>query len=261
MPANYAHYRFGNEMLSTLSADTRRSIQRFRSLYDMGLHGPDIFFFYNILMDNPVNALGKKFHRMRGQDFFSAVCRRIRLSPSEGAQAYLYGLLTHYCLDSVCHPFVTDHSADGKIGHTELETEFDRYLLALDGHPAPEIVDTGKHMKLSKGECVTVAECYPGVRPGQVMQSVHTMAAVAKLLCTPKGNARVAMQKAAQAVANKFSPFIMGDAPNENCCHLNDALKALYDEAANRFPILREQLIAHLNRNVPLGEEFEKIFG
>lgn len=44
MPANYAHYRFGKQLLSGMCPNDRRSIQRFRRLYDMGLHGPDIFF-------------------------------------------------------------------------------------------------------------------------------------------------------------------------------------------------------------------------
>lgn len=50
MPANYAHYRFGKQLLSGMCPNDRRSIQRFRRLYDMGLHGPDIFFYYNPLM-------------------------------------------------------------------------------------------------------------------------------------------------------------------------------------------------------------------
>ena len=50
MPANYAHYRFGKQLLSGMCPNDRRSIQRFRRLYDMGLHGPDIFFYYNPLI-------------------------------------------------------------------------------------------------------------------------------------------------------------------------------------------------------------------
>ncbi len=261
MPTNYAHYRFGSQILPNLPADVRRPIQRFRPLFDMGLHGPDIFFFYNFYMDNPLIRLGKKMHQMTGRDFFGAVCRRLRLEPTEGGQAYLYGLLAHYCLDSVCHPFVLEQTADGKFGHTELETEFDRYLLALDGNPTPETVDLSRHMKLTKGECVTVAGFYPGVTPGNVLQSVQTMAYVTRMLAIPKGSSRRLMQKAAGAVVSKFAPFIMPSSPNVSCAHLDQELNRLYEEALALYPILLEQLTAHITYNAPLGETFEKPFG
>ena len=45
MPSTYAHYRFGVAMLPGLPGDVRRTIGRFRRLFDVGLHGPDIFYF------------------------------------------------------------------------------------------------------------------------------------------------------------------------------------------------------------------------
>ena len=46
MPSNYAHYRFAAHMLPLLPGDVRRPVQRYRRLYDIGLHGPDIFYYY-----------------------------------------------------------------------------------------------------------------------------------------------------------------------------------------------------------------------
>ena len=59
MPANYAHYRFGKQLLPGMDAETARSIQRFRRLYDMGLHGPDFFFYYNPLIKTAAGELVK----------------------------------------------------------------------------------------------------------------------------------------------------------------------------------------------------------
>ena len=260
MPANYAHYRFGCQLLPTLPAHIRRPVQRFRRLFDMGLHGPDIFFYHNILVDDSMKKLAQKLHSMSGREFFTMACRRLRLEPTEAGQAYLYGLLAHYCLDSVCHPLIQATAAEGTIGHIELETEFDRYLLTLDGKESPETFDISQHMKLTKGECVTVAGLYPSVSPGNVLQSIQTMAAVTKLLATPGRKGRSLMQKAAKKVANKFTPFIMGEQPNRNCTHLDEPLKALYDEAAALYPVLLEQLTAHMTYNATLGEAFDKAF-
>lgn len=261
MPATYAHYRFGSQLLPTLPANIRRPITRFRRLFDIGLHGPDIFFYHNIFLDDTLGKLGKKLHRMAGREFFTMICRRLRLDSTEAGQAYLYGLLAHYCLDTCCHPLITDVSADGKIGHTELETEFDRYLLTLDGVAAPETFDNSRHMTLTKGECVTVAGLYPAVTPGNVLQSVQTFASVTKFLSVPSGKRRALMRKAANKVTPKFHPFIMPDKPNPNCAHLDEALKKLYDEAFALYPVLLEQLTAHLTYNASLGEAFDKPFG
>lgn len=260
MPANYAHYRFGCQLLPTLPANVRRPIQRFRRLFDMGLHGPDLFFYHNIFVDDSLKKLAQKLHGMTGREFFTMVCRRLRLEPTEAGQAYLYGLLAHYCLDSVCHPRINEATADGRIGHIELETEFDRHLLTLDGEASPETFDFSRHMKLTRGECVTVAALYPAVTPSNVLQSVQTMATVTKLLATPGSKRRALMQCAARKVANKFTPFIMGSQPNQNCAHLDEPLKSLYDQAAGLYPALLEQLTAHMTYNASLGEAFDKPF-
>ena len=261
MPAHYAHYRFGDQLLPTLPANVSRPILRFRRLFDMGAQGPDLFLYYNILTENALEKQSKKLHAMTGREFFGMICRRLRLEPTEAGQAYLYGLLAHYCLDRTCHPRIREVTEDGKIGHIELETEFDRYLMTLDGIPFPENFDNSRHMTLTKGECVTIAGLYPSVKPGDVLQSVQNIANVTKFLAAPKGNRRAWLQKAAKKAAPKFTPFIMGESPNRNCAHLDEELKALYDEAFALYPTLLEQLTAHMTYNASLGEEFEKTFG
>ena len=154
MPANYAHYRFGKQLLSGMCPNDRRSIQRFRRLYDMGLHGPDIFFYYNPLIKTATGQLGGVFHAQSGQEFFARVCAQ---AGSEAGRVYLLGLLGHYCLDSLCHPYVEKKEADGSARHVELESEFDRYLLEADGVVLPHTYDGSAHMRLTRGECVTVA--------------------------------------------------------------------------------------------------------
>ncbi len=95
-------------MLQNMPADIRRTVNRFRRLYDVGLHGPDPFFYYNPIMHTKVGDLGHKTHKLSGREFFERVCRSIRLEPSEAAEAYLYGVLCHYCLYSVGHPFIKE---------------------------------------------------------------------------------------------------------------------------------------------------------
>ena len=256
MPSHYAHYRFGAKAIPLMPPQVQRSIRLFRQLYDVGLHGPDIFFYHNILFKDNVVALGKKYHALTGEEFFGPVCRNLRLEPNEAAMAYLYGALTHYCLDSVVHPFVLEQTAEDNIGHIELETEFDRYLLKLDGKPHPNTFDCSPHIRLTDGECETVAEFY-GTTPTAVKASVKGMATSVKLLAMPNGNIRRSVEKAA---GGKLRQHFMGRTPNKNCAHLDEPMLALWEEALARLPAMMDALQAHMSHNAPLGELFEETF-
>lgn len=256
MPSHYAHYRFGAKAIPMLPPQAQRSIRLFRRLYDVGLHGPDIFFYHNIFFKDNVVALGKKYHAFTGEAFFGPVCKHLRLEPNEAAMAYLYGVLAHYCLDSVAHPLVLEQTNDGKIGHVELETEFDRYLLQLDGKRQPNTFDCSPHIKLTKGECATVAKFY-SASPSAVDSSVRGMAASVKLLAMPNGSLRRTVEKAA---GGKLRQHFMERTPNKNCAHLSEQMLSLYDAAQEKFPAMVEALMAHMSHNAPLGELFEGSF-
>lgn len=261
MPSHYAHYRFGAQLIHEMPAAVRRPVQRFRQLFDVGLHGPDLFFYHNIFIRDSAVELGHKFHEQTGTEFFTRVCKRMRLEPTEAGRAYLYGVLAHYCLDSICHPFVNEQTADDKIGHVELETEFDRYLLVLDGKQPPNTFDCSPHMKLTRGECITVADFFYPATPGMVNMSIRNMAGIVKWLASPKGMRRNALKTAVKVTGDKFSQHVMSRTPNGNCSHLDEPMMALYEQAVQAYPVMLEQMLAHMDHNAPLGELFEKPFG
>ena len=71
MPSTYAHRRFGADVLVQLPRELREKITPYRPLYDMGLHGPDLMFYYRALQSNPVNRLGNAMHEQPGRVFFT----------------------------------------------------------------------------------------------------------------------------------------------------------------------------------------------
>lgn len=261
MPYIYAHYRFGVAMLPGLPGDVRRTIGRFRRLFDVGLHGPDIFFYNPLLGKGTSEAPGSKFHKQTGRDFFQRVCRVTRLEKSEAAQAYLYGVLCHYVLDSVCHPFIKEQEALGPASHLEMESEFDRFLLELDGKRPPESQDMSPHLRLTPGECETVAKFYPGMTARGVGLCVANMARCTKLFATPDGARRTVLRKSMAALGPKISGLLMTVGPNPRCANLDRPLLELYDRAASEFPEMLVQIQAHLTYNGGLGEEFAHPFG
>lgn len=258
MPANYAHYRFGAQRLAQMEPEVRRVVKRHRQLYDIGLHGPDIFFYHNVFVQDDVVRLGYQLHHFSGKTLITRLAKHLRLEPSEPALAYLYGLLAHYCLDSHCHPMIRAVTAGGEIGHVQLETEFDRFLLVEDGKTPPSTHFTGQHLKLTDAECEVVATVYGSVTAADVKRSVNNMATVARLIATPKGGLRTAAKK---TVGKRFSQYLMYDEPDPACAHLNDSLMALYNAAAADFPELERQITVYLTCGVPLGDEFAPTFG
>lgn len=260
MPSIYAHYRFGAQLISKMPPKLQRTVGRFRQLYDMGLHGPDILSYQGV----PTPGGGKlrdKFHAQTGKAFFERVCRTVRLSPSEGAMAYLYGVLAHYALDSLSHPFIQRMAEQEKLSADVIVTEFDRFLLNMDGKKPPHLQDLSGHMKLTPGECETVAAFYPRVSPGAVGKSVEHMAALTHFLSLPQGSRRQWMDKGIRLVLPRVSGRMMPLHPNHACAALNPSLLRLYDMAADRYPVLLEQIQAHLRRGAPLGADFSVPFG
>ena len=133
MPTTYAHYKFGKDVIGALPKQLQRTIKNNRELYDIGLHGPDIFFYYKVWSQNHVNMTGYELHDQPAQAFFLQSAEIIRRSNNdEAAQAYIYGFICHFALDSECHKYVEKMIHVSGITHSEIEMEFDRMLLSED---------------------------------------------------------------------------------------------------------------------------------
>ena len=257
MPSHYAHYRFGAAAIALMDPESARAVRHFRQLYDVGLHGPDIFFYRSIFLRDKASKIARDIHGESGTDFFTRVCKHLRLEPTEAAAAYLCGVLAHYCLDSVVHPFVLAQTADGKIRHAELETEFDRFLLQRDGKRQPNTYDCSGHIRLTPGECAAAARFYPEASASMVSLSVKGMARWVKVLAMPNGNLRRIVESGA---GEKLRQHFMGRTPNKNCAHLDEQMQALYDQALAQFPRMLDTLQAHMHHNAPLDALFEPTF-
>ena len=255
MPANYAHHRFGKEILKTMPADARQCIQRFRRMFDAGLQGPDIFFYYNPYWKTAVGELGKTFHRMDGVSLFPIACKA---ASSEAARAYLYGLLGHYCLDSACHPYIRQLVDIGEAEHVPLESEFERYLLAKDGEPSPHTYDMSKRFHLTRGECMTVSAFYPPATGANVSQSVRFLAFAVKFLAGPRRDLRV---KLLNKLKSSLCDHMIPEEESQELALYILELESLYNSALARYPALLEQLLEHMRTGEPLGEEFAPDFG
>ena len=151
MPTTYAHDLFGREVYRRLPSDMKGLIRRHGDLYRIGLHGPDILFYY-MVSKNPVTQFGIDMHREKAKAFFEEGMSQVRRNKDEALLAYLLGFGCHYMLDSACHPYVNRMAEEGVIPHIVLEKEFDRVLMEETGrdpdHYYPACGIAVKMMKL-----------------------------------------------------------------------------------------------------------------
>lgn len=260
MPSTYAHHRFGIHIIPQMPADVRGPVLRHRALFDMGLHGPDFLFFHHFLKKTPIYQLGSFYHELSGQEFFEKACAHVKVRSSEAEAAYLYGLLAHYCLDSVCHPFVYDMTDDTGLDHSELETEFDRYLMALDGIKKPHEANISHKLKLNKEEYGIVAGFYPEISVKDTAACIRSMALSQRLLTIPTLLGHGVVVTFTWAAGGNTSGKVMTIGPDPKCNHLDNQLLDLYNSAIARFPILLEQLNHHMDYGEPLGDDFKANF-
>lgn len=260
MPSTYAHYRLGFRTLSHLDPKIQTLIRRNRQMFDLGLHGPDFLFYYNPFgKKDPMRALGSRIHHQTGREFFAPAARQLRLQPDEAAESYLFGVLAHFALDSLCHPYV-NAMAGKAAGHVEMEVELDRALLERDGKPDPHKQVLSKHIRLEKkGDAAKIARFYPELKAAQIKRSIENMAWMEAALAAPKGVRREVIGRG--WLGNSINEHMMLLGENLRCAEHTPRLMALYTQAEVLYPKLARQLWNHLHAAGRLGEEFERIFG
>ncbi|MBQ3488023.1 MAG: zinc dependent phospholipase C family protein [Clostridia bacterium] len=256
MPSNYAHYRFAQRVIDLL--DER--VWKEPALYYAGCHGADPMFYYNVYAQNPIRKIADEHHRICGKELFTRECGRLRDGCTDAQLAFLMGFLTHYCLDSTCHPYVNGLARQGVCGHAALETEFDRFLMVRDGIHAPHTVDLSEHVALTEEECAVAAAFFPPLTRGEYVTSLQKMHKANGLITGSRGVPRSWVRKFLERKAPGALDQMMTEAPDPRVAHLDAELLGYYRRAEERFPELLRQLMACLTDATPLGPEFDANF-
>ena len=132
LPA-YAHYKFGQMVKNKLPAKYQRLLEDYQDLYEIGLHGPDILFFYHPIIRHPITQIGVVIHHETGRVFFEHARTQMHRSAAEGDKmqkalwAYALGVVCHFALDASCHTYINHFEKTRRISHHEIEKEFEKY--------------------------------------------------------------------------------------------------------------------------------------
>jgi len=124
------------------SCQLKSIIAKYRWLYQLGLQGPDIFFYHIPFIFHRDNRnVGSFMHDHYANAFFANSLNTMTEIPSrqqrEEALSYIAGFMCHYVCDSTCHPFVygrihynpTARSSKYFGKHAALENDIDNLLL------------------------------------------------------------------------------------------------------------------------------------
>ena len=239
MPTTYTHDLFGKQVYQKLPKEIKQVIRQNGNLFRIGLHGPDILFYY-FISKNPVTQFGVNMHKEKARAFFEQGMQRVRETEDEKLLAYLLGFGCHYLLDSTCHPFVNEMEQARVISHTVLEKEMDRTLM----------LDTGKDpYSYRPSDCIvarysyarTIHRAMPLVKTGNIFLSLKMMKYFTnKLICDDGGKRREFFGKIASVFGEKSSISLMEFFMMKKPCPGSEVpvarLKNLYKKALLEAP-------------------------
>ena len=259
MPSTYAHRHFGADVLQQLPAALQDQIGKNRALFDVGLHGPDLLFYYHAAKSNPVSALGNAMHEQPGRVFFERARGVVQQAKDrDAALAYVLGFVCHFALDSTCHPYVEAYTRQSGVSHCEIETEFDDMLLRRDGHD-PKSFFTASHIRPTAENARVIAPFYEGVTVDETLAAMKGMITVHHLLQAANPVKRWVVLTGMR-VAGKYEfmhGLVANPQPNPKCVQSSQKLEELYKTAVP----LAVRLIEEYAENKPLGAEYQHTFG
>lgn len=228
MPATYAHYRFGQEVRKNLPEKEKKIVEEFPELFMIGLHGPDIFFYYKPFSKNRVRQIGNDMHKRAGKDFFGPAAEVVREHDGNHAYlAYLYGFICHFALDVACHGYVDEKIAKSGISHTEIEAEFDRMLMVKDGHDPIRYKPTG-HIVPSLENAEIIQAFFEDADSTQILGTLKGMVSYLNLLVAPSKGKRLLIDTVLKLTGNykELHGLMINYMANADC---EDSTKELLD--------------------------------
>ena len=263
MPTTYAHYRFGKEVISALPRPLQSAIENHRELFDIGVHGPDILFYYYPLKKNPVSAQGYALHDRMADRFFLHAAEIIkRADDPAAARAYIYGVICHFALDSECHPYIEKMIHTSGISHSEIEMEFDRFLLKEE-YINPVRYLGIKHIHPTRENGALIAPFYEELTAEIAEKALKGMVFYHKLLHAPCA-AKRKLLFGGMKLAGKYDSMhgmVMSLEPNPACREYCQLLKRLYSGAVPLAAGLIMQYQKVLFEDAELPERFRRTFG
>lgn len=257
MPANYAHYRFGQLVLTSLPIEERKLVLYAMDSFNVGIHGPDVLFYYKPLCQNAINQRGNRLHEEMAFPFFEKAKEiyQGRNCPEEDL-SYLFGFICHFVLDSVCHPIVEKTMKDKDVPHVLVESSFDRKLLEKTGKD-PESFDTTQHIQLNETTIQDLVS-YLSLGRNEAQKCLRSMRFYSHLL-RPNNPLKRAFLRLGTKGFGVYDSVYKMVIPEKNYHELNESDSLLYRKM-NESVMMAVSLIANSSLYVKDGAALDERF-
>lgn len=147
MAGTLTHAYFALDLYDKLSINSKELLIDEKESLKLFAQNTDVIFFYNLLSlrkGKCIRNFGYESQKFKSYEFFSTLINYIKynnLQYKPQVMSYLYGMLSHYVLDSTFHPYIiykTGYFDKNKKNtykynrlHDDLETYFDDYMIKL----------------------------------------------------------------------------------------------------------------------------------
>ena len=261
MPTTYAHWRFGDKCIRMLPDDLQNIILNNRAIFDYGVHGPDIFFYYNCLKHNEVNCYGSAMHDIPYKDTLAQIKENFKKTENKDmALSYLLGFTCHFTLDSYCHGFIEKVDETMPYSHGKIESQFDRYLLIKDGfNPVTKSVTDMFHpdKKMAK----VISGLFNKFDEDIIYKTLKDQKLYLNLLKDNSDIKRFFLTTAMDiAGVPSFKDLLITKENVEELKPVNIRLNKYFDMALKHYPVLADSLIGYLYDKNELNTYFKHNF-
>jgi hypothetical protein len=262
MPTTYAHVSFGDRVFDRLDDEIKELLTAHLSLFQIGLHGPDIFLYYMPLRPDPIKSIGRRMHKEPASRFLANGRIIQQESPYQDAStAYLLGFLCHFMLDSECHPLVREVESSHLL-HNEIETEFDRALLLRD-NKEPQTYRPTAHLIVDPEISRCISGFYDGASPEEVRDSIRSMRRYLNLFVAPRNPKRALLVGTLKlfGLYPRLHGMLMSKTPNPACAEINFRLLDAFDDVVAPTVEILQEFYRHRHDDSPLNSRLDRNFG
>lgn len=269
MPNFFAHYLHGQNVMPLLPRKIRKGITS-KKLFELGLQGPDIFYPYKALSipnSYKVNKLVGKIHSEPCTKFMKRLFKNTRVTTSGNLFSYVCGFICHFSLDACCHPYINGITKNINFTHGEIEVEFDRLLLQLNGYEPLE-TNFSKMVSvpaLKSPETNAVHSAYAGydiITSKVVVRTLKDFKFFKKFFYSPSETKQKVLQSVCSAlmISKIYNSCVMPSQEKEQAFVSNAGLLVLFNDSIGEAAELIKNFYNCIRHKARLSKKFDRPF-
>lgn len=176
MAGFFTHYIAGQKIYDRLDPSVKEVIDKRKSVFDLGLQGPDFFSYYGapLKSDVSIHRMSMMLHERSVDEWMSLIYRYIAKQDDADKEIivpYFYGYLAHYAVDCAVNPyilyragFVTPNAPMPErfgIYRKRINNAIDEVILKKEMNTTPDKVKIDDMFWVTYAELLEVCRMYP----------------------------------------------------------------------------------------------------